>query len=247
VAKTDEEIDALYQTPPGEFTAARNALAKTLTGDAARQVKSLKKPTAVPWAVNQVFWKARPVYDRVMERGHSLRTAQIASLKGKKSDVRSALEAHRKAVGEAVHRARSMAADAGLNPDTDQLARMFEALSLAAASPEEPGRFAEVVEPLGFGALSGVTPAARAAPAAESAADKRRAERAEEEARRLQKDAEARFKAARHEVERAEERVSAARKALKQAESDLAAAQAEAEEAQSSLASTAATTRSHRD
>jgi hypothetical protein len=160
------------------------------------------------------------------------------------------MEAHRKAVGEAVQRAQSLASDAGLNPDTDQLARMFEALSLAATPPDQPGRFADVVEPQGFDALagmSGVMPAARALPAAESAAEKRKAEKAEEEARQRHKDAEARFKAARRDVERAEERVSAARKALKQAESDLAAARADEEDAQSSLASTAATTRSHRD
>jgi hypothetical protein len=246
VAKVDQEIDALYQSPPGEFTAARNALAKTLDGDAARQVKALKKPTAVPWAVNQVYWKARPAYDRVMERGRALRTAQIASLKGKNADVRAAMEAHRKAVGEAVHRAQTMASDAGLNPDTDQLARMFEALSLAAEPPEQAGRFADAIEPMGFAALSGVTPAARP-PAAPSPAEKRKAEKAEEEARRLHKEAEARLSAARRELGRADERVSEARKALKQAESDLAAAQAEVDDAQSSLASTAATTRSHRD
>jgi DNA repair exonuclease SbcCD ATPase subunit len=247
VAKVDHEIDALYQAPPGEFTAARNALAKTLTGDAARQVKALKKPTVVPWAVNQVFWKARAVYDRVMERGRALRTAQIASLKGRKSDVRSAMEAHRKAVGEAVHRAQSIAADAGLNPDTDQLARMFEALSLAASPPEEAGRFVEAMEPMGFEALSGVTPAARATPIVENAAQKRKAEEKKEAAERQAEEAEARLKAARRELERAGERVSDARKVLKQAESDLAAAQAEVDDAQSSLASTAATIRSHRD
>jgi len=247
VAKAGQEIDALYQSPPGEFTAARNALAKTLTGDAARQVKSLKKPTAVPWAVNQVFWKARPLYDRVMERGHALRTAQIASLKGKKSDVRAAMEAHRKAVGEAVRRAQTIASEAGLSPDTDQLARMFEALSLAAEPAADAGRFAEAIEPMGFEALAGVTPVARPAPAPESAAERKHAEKQAEEQRRQHKEADARFKAARRELERAQERVSDARKALKQAESDLSAAQAEVDDAQSSLASTAATTRSHRD
>jgi hypothetical protein len=246
VAKVDEDIDALYQSPPSEFTAARNALAKTLTGDAARQVKALKKPTVVPWAVNQVYWKARPIYDRAMERGRALRTTQIASLKGKKSDVRSAMEAHRKAIGEAVQRAQKIAADAGVNPDTDQLARMFEALSLAPSPPDGVGRFADVIEPMGFEALSGVTPVGRV-PAADSAAEKRKTEKQEEAARRQHQEAEARLKTARRELERAEARVSDARKALRQAESDLAAAQTEVDEAQSSFASTAATTRSHRD
>jgi hypothetical protein len=226
----DKKIDALYQGLPGEFTEARNALAKSLTGEAARQVKSLKKPTAVPWAVNQVFWKARSLYDKLMERGQALRTAQIASLKGRKSDVRSAVEAHRRAVGDAVHRAQQFASEAGLAPDAEQLARMFEAVSLAPTPPSGPGRFTEVVEAMGFEALAGVTPVARATPPpVDSAAERRKAE----EDQRQAKEAEARWKAANRELERAQERVSGARKALKQAESDLAAAQAEVDAARS--------------
>src|SRR5262245_40315332 len=145
VPKADRDIDALYQALPGEFTASRNALAKTLTGEPAREVRSLKKPTVVPWAINQVYWKARPVYDTLMARGRELRTAQIASLKGKKSDVRPAMEAHRRAVGEAVHRAQQIATEAGLSPDAEQLARMLEAVSLAPAPPADAGRFTEVI------------------------------------------------------------------------------------------------------
>jgi hypothetical protein len=48
----DSSIDALYQEPLSTFTAARNALAKTLSKEQAREVKRLAKPTLVPWAVN---------------------------------------------------------------------------------------------------------------------------------------------------------------------------------------------------
>src|SRR5205085_9467240 len=102
-------IDELFQLAPDEFTAARNALAKTLTGDAARDVKALKKPSAVAWAVNQLFWKARPIYDALMKAGHALRAAQIAALKGRKGDVRATTEKHRKAVADAVKRAQQIA------------------------------------------------------------------------------------------------------------------------------------------
>src|SRR6516162_4230528 len=44
VAQLDAEIDGLYQLPLEEFTAARTALAKSLKGDAARDVRALKKP-----------------------------------------------------------------------------------------------------------------------------------------------------------------------------------------------------------
>ena len=229
VPKADRDIDALYQALPGEFTASRNALAKTLTGEPAREVRSLKKPTVVPWAINQVYWKARPVYDTLMARGRELRTAQIASLKGKKSDVRPAMEAHRRAVGEAVHRAQQIATEAGLSPDAELLARMLEAVSLAPAPPADAGRFTEVIAPMGFDALAGVTPVARPQPAPDDAASRRKAE----QERRQAEEAEARLKAATRELERAQERVTEARKALKQAESDLAAAQAEVDAARS--------------
>src|SRR5438132_561144 len=98
VAPIDRQIEALYQDPLDTFTAARRRLAASLTGDLARRVQRLKKPTAVPWAVNQVFWKARPIYNRVTEQGRALRAAQIATLKGRKADVRAATDAHRHAV-----------------------------------------------------------------------------------------------------------------------------------------------------
>jgi hypothetical protein len=221
VARNDREIDALYQSLPSEFTASRTALAKTLTGDAARQVRSLKKPTAVPWAVNQVYWKARSIYDRVIERGRQLRTAQIATLKGKKADVRAAIDAHRHTVAEAVHIALEIASDAGLNPSAEQLARMIEAVSLAPTPPADAGRFTEVVEPMGFEALSGVTPVARVTPAAGQSAERRKAE---QEQRRTE-EARARVEAATSELERAKERAQAARQALKKAESDVEAAE----------------------
>ena len=236
IADIDTQIDALYQRPLTEFTAARTALAKTLTGDTAREVRALKKPTAVPWAVNQLYWNARPAYDAAMKSGHALRTAQIATLKGKKADVRAATEAHRKAIATAVQRAAQLASGAGVNPSTDQLARMFEALSLAASSPSNPGRYTDVVAPSGFDALAGVTPAGRthkeAAPTKiDSAADKRRLE----DERREQREAEAHFKTATRDLERAQERARSAREALERADADVAAAEREVAKARSRI------------
>jgi hypothetical protein len=228
VGKADRDIDALYQALPSAFTASRNALAKTLTGEAAREVRSLKKPTVVPWAVSQVYWKARPVFDKLMARGHELRAAQIASLKGKKSDVRAAMEAHRRAVGDAVHRAEEIASEGGLSPDAEQLARMLEALSLAATPPSNPGRLTEIIEPQGFEALAGVTPVARPVAAGDHGADRRRAE----QERQQQEEAEARLAAATRELERTQERARFARQALARAEADVADAERAVAEAQ---------------
>ncbi len=227
VAKADRDIDALYQALPSEFTASRNALAQTLTGEPARVVRGLKKPTVVPWAVNQVYWKARSVYDKLMDRGQALRTAQIAALKGKKSDVRTAMEAHRRAIEAAVHRAQQIAGEAGLSPDAEQLARMLEAVSLAPEPPSEAGRFVDVVGPMGFEALAGVTPVSRPV-AVDHAADRRKAE----ETRRQQEEAEARLESATRDLERARERARFARQALERAEADVAAAERALDDAQ---------------
>jgi hypothetical protein len=154
----DSKIDDLYAQPLSEFTAARNALAKTLSGDEAKRVRALAKPTVVPWAVNQVYWRARAAYDRLMKAGERLRKAQIAALEGRSADVRAASEAHRHAIAEAVAEAERLAAPAGSKPATDTLARTFEALSLATELPESPGRLTEALQPAGFEALMGVKP-----------------------------------------------------------------------------------------
>ena len=153
-----DQIDELYQQPLSEFTRARNALAKTLGGDAGKRVRALEKPTVVAWAVNQVFWRARVAFDRVMKGGAELRKAQLAALQGRTADVRSANDAHRRAIADAVAAAERIAAESGSKPSPDALARTFEALSLAASPPEPPGRLADALQPAGFEALAGITP-----------------------------------------------------------------------------------------
>lgn len=154
----DAKIDDLYRLPLGEFTGARNALAKSLEGAEAKRVKALAKPTVVPWAVNQVYWRARATYDRLMKSGEKLRAAQIAALEGRNADVRAAGDAHRRAISEAVAEAERLSAASGAKPGPDALARTFESLSLATSAPEAPGRLTEALQPAGFEALLGVTP-----------------------------------------------------------------------------------------
>jgi hypothetical protein len=165
VPPPDSKIDDLYKGPLGEFVARRAALAKTLAGDEAKRVKGLQKPTVVPWAVNQVYWHARPVYDRLAASGENLRAAQIAALKGKPSDVRHATEAHRKAVRDAVAEALRLASGGGAHPGADELTKTLEAVSLARDLPEQPGRLTKALQPAGFEALAGVP--VKAAPRAE--------------------------------------------------------------------------------
>lgn len=155
MAGIEAQIDDLYRLPLAEFTSARNALAKTLKGEEAKRVKALAKPTVVPWAVNQVYWRARATYDRLIASGDRLRAAQIAALEGRPADVRDATEAHRRAIAGAVAEA-SRVATPGSPANGDALARTFEALSLAAAAPASPGRLTEALEPAGFEAIAGI-------------------------------------------------------------------------------------------
>jgi hypothetical protein len=158
VSALDAKIDDLYRLPLAEFTGARNALAKSLTGDEAKHVRKLEKPTVVPWAANQVYWRARSTYERLMKSGETLRAAQIAALEGRAADVRSASEAHRRAIAAAVEEAERMSAAAGVKPSPDALARTFESLSLATHAPQTPGRLTDALQPAGFEALLGITP-----------------------------------------------------------------------------------------
>jgi hypothetical protein len=158
VSALDSKIDDLYRGPLSEFVSARNALAKSLSGDEAKGVRALAKPTVVPWAVNQVYWHAREAYDRVMKSGERLRKAQIAALEGRSADVRAASDAHRRAIADAVGEAQRLSAPSGSAPSPDALSRTFEALSLASGTMESPGRLTQPLQPAGFEALAGVKP-----------------------------------------------------------------------------------------
>jgi hypothetical protein len=224
----------LYRAPLGGFVEARAALARSLTGDDARRVRKLAKPTVVPWAVNQVYWRSRPVFDRLLKTGAHLRDAQVASLEGKRADVRAALEAHRHAIAEAVKTAEQIAAGDGLHPSADALYRTFETLSLtsltsatsATPSPgvtaDAPGRLTKPLLPVGFAALSGVKIAAPVEPVDDIRKDQTDKKAAEDARRRsaeaaAQKLRDAKVKKAEAALERARRQMAEAQAALKRA------------------------------
>ena len=155
-SSVESSIDELYKGPIDRFVAGRTALARTLKGGEARQVKALQKPRVGAWAVNQLYWRARPLYERVLKSGEKLRGAQIAALNGRRADVRAATDAHHKAIGDAVTEASRLAAAAGVHPAAEELIRTFEALSLARELSERPGRLTRPLQPAGFEALAGI-------------------------------------------------------------------------------------------
>jgi hypothetical protein len=220
VTSLDTRIDDLYQQPLDAFIEARTALAKSLTGDDAKRVRSLAKPTVVPWAVNQVFWRARPTYDAVIKSGERLRKAQIAALEGRTADLRGTSDAHRRALAEAVKEAERLSARSGSKPSPDALMRTFEALSLAAERPDAPGRLTRPLQPAGFEALGGIAlkgPVVnKPATPPVSAAARRKEEAARRKEEAAQKKRDAAVKKAEAALERARRRVAAAEAQLRQ-------------------------------
>jgi hypothetical protein len=157
VSALESRIDTLYKGPLAEFVSARTALARTLSGSDAKRVKALQKPAVVAWVVNQVYWHARPAYDRLLKSGATLRSAQIAALGGRAVDVRGAGETHQAAIAAAVKEAQRLATSSGVRTGADPLARTFEALSLVTREVEPAGRLTKPMSPAGFEALAGVT------------------------------------------------------------------------------------------
>lgn len=130
------DVDALFQLPLVEFTAARNALAASLkaagrTKDAIA-VKALPKPSLSAWTVNQLYWRQRKTFDRLVAAGTRLRSAQASRLAGRGSALRAPLEAHRVAWEEATRRAAALLRSEGHAPKpalTRRIATTLEAIA----------------------------------------------------------------------------------------------------------------------
>jgi hypothetical protein len=164
-----QSIDELYQLPLSEFTLARNALAARLrksgkSGDA-DDVRSLIKPSIPAWAVNQIYWKHRARFDRLLASGDRLRKAQSSTLAGKSGDVRGALDAVREALSELSRRAADELQAVGHNTSPGVMRAVtatLEALSAygTVATAPRAGRLVDEVDPPGFETLAALVPSA---------------------------------------------------------------------------------------
>lgn len=161
--KLNDEVNELFKLPLAEFTAARNALAARLKqsgrADDANLVKTLVKPPISAWAVNQLYWRHRAAFDRLLAAGQRFHQAQTSRVAGKPGDLRGALDARREALTHLSQLAESLLTDAGHNPAPDTIRRItttLEAIS-AHASPEDGptlGRLSQDVDPPGFDLLA---------------------------------------------------------------------------------------------
>jgi hypothetical protein len=242
--------DELFRLPLAEFTAARNTLAAELkkNGDSAEadRIKALSKPPVSAWVTNQLYWKHRAAFDRLLAAGEQFRKAQAAQLAGKSADLREPLDQRREALGALTRLATEVLREAGHTPSPDVMRRIMTTLEALATYGDQPGappagRLTADVDPPGFEALAALVPtgaghrhaqkgaaAPRIIPFSQpkprrgvrSAGDKR------EDARRAQQDL--------------RERQTAARKAVRDAERELADARRTAERARAEMKSAAA-------
>jgi flagellar biosynthesis GTPase FlhF len=161
--RIDTELDRLYQLPPDQFTAARNALAKEAGAEGA-VVRALAKPPLAAWAVNQVHWKHRDVYDTLIASSNELRKIHKAVLTGRQGDIRDAGRQHDEAVEAALKAALAILRDAG-HPATDATRQAIITTLRALPGDDPPGRLTRTLQPGGFEMLAGLSIAGARVPA----------------------------------------------------------------------------------
>jgi hypothetical protein len=166
MAKFDDDVDSLFKLPLTEFIGARKALAAKLKQDKrgaeAERVKALNKPSVSAWTVNQLYWRHREPFDRLIATGRRFHKAQTS---GKLADMREALDARREALAQLSELAATLLGGAGQNPSMETLRRVattLEAMSAYASLPDgqTPGRLTHDVDPPGFESFAGFVPTA---------------------------------------------------------------------------------------
>jgi hypothetical protein len=163
-AALSPDVDALFQLPLGEFTSARNALAARLKKAGhqaeATETKALAKPCVSAWVVNQIYWRHRGLFDRLIEAGDRLRRAQ-AQLTSE--SARESVNTRRETVAALTAIAEGLLRGGHYSATRDVLRRVtstLEALSSYGSLPGAPvaGRLIDDVQPPGFGAVAGFLP-----------------------------------------------------------------------------------------
>src|SRR5947209_2659100 len=89
----DDAVVSLFQTPIEQFVAERKRLAGELKAagdkDGAARLAKLARPPISAWAVDQLWWRARPAFDALFETAQRLRDGQL-----------DAMAAHREAIAK---------------------------------------------------------------------------------------------------------------------------------------------------
>jgi hypothetical protein len=210
-----DEADRLYGLPLEDFVAERDALAKRLRADGRRaeadEVKALRKPPAVVWAVNQLM-RTQPKPAKAL--------VAAADRAAKNPGDRDALRAHHDALDELTTAGAGLLSGKGRGLSEDALLRVRSALHAASLDRDaredfSAGRLSEEPAPAGFAAIT-----AMPAPKQKKAAKAAKAPPPPPEPQRP-------TKAQLKRVERAEARIAKLREQLHDAEQELADARAD--------------------
>jgi hypothetical protein len=151
-----DEADKLYGLPLEEFVAQRDALAKQLRADGRRdeadEVKALRKPPAVVWAVNQLMRTQRKAARALVD---------AADRAAEHPGDRDALRAHHDALDQLATAGAGLLSGKGRGLSEDALLRVRSALHAASLDRDKreefiAGRLSEEPAPAGFGAITGM-------------------------------------------------------------------------------------------
>ena len=162
----NDRLRDLYAVPPAEFVAARDALAKELRAAKheaeAKEVASLRRPTAPVWAVNQLARRSPAEVEHLLETSERVRGAQLRGAGG--DALRAAMADQRAAMAKLERGAEQVLRGAGLQASPGALRTVQSTLQAAATGSRElrealrSGTMREALEPAGFEALLGAHP-----------------------------------------------------------------------------------------
>ena len=151
-----DEIERLYQLTPSEFTAARNDAVKQLKSSADKAaVRALQKPNTPAWAVNQLYWKRRRVFQQVLDAARKLRDAHAQQLAGRFADIQAAERHQSDVLKKAADEVRDLLRAAGEKETPATMNAVVETLQ-ALPGRDDYGRLVKPLKPLGFEALAGL-------------------------------------------------------------------------------------------
>lgn len=233
----DEALDRLFRGPLEEFTAERNALAKSLRSDgeanAAAWVEGLRKPTRGAWLVNQLSARKAEEVGSLLDVGGALRAAQEEMLAGSadRAKLREAARRERESIDSLLRTAEAIGREHGVGSQI--LTRVGETLQAASGDPEvaaaiERGRLIREQRAASVGLIgSAPAPPARTGKRDDAAAERRvrqqQAKRRQAAERKLAA-AERKLERERAALVRAREKVEESERRVKAAELDANAA-----------------------
>lgn len=158
-------VARLYQDSPRAFVSSRNLLARDLVRaghrDLAQRIRTLARPSASAWLVNQLYWHERSDYDALLAAGEAARDAQQARLRGDRGAELARALAERDAILDRLATQAARLAAAGgvvLTADTRERVRTsLEAIALRGGDPLlQHGQLAADVPLPGLEALAGL-------------------------------------------------------------------------------------------